>query len=393
MRPRRTLVLADLHLSRHTGRTVCEDFARLLSEHPGTRVVVAGDLFDLSADVGSSTAPLDRRAALDAALGAQPAVRRALASHLDRDGELWLTAGNHDAETALPSFPPTLGDALGIDARARSRVHTSPWFFRRGGLHVEHGHLYDPDNAPAHPLVVGEPSLGVHFVEQFIAPTGAFVYLNRNDETPLALFLSAFTQYGRRGPHVVYRYFRAAFQALARSGPGYRARDEEAVGHARMDGFAQAQSLPPEVPRAVFDARALPTLESARRTFQRLYFDRVFATVALAAGASLVASGARTAGAVSLATGALVMASSWAKGHDRYGGSVHERLLAGARRVREASGAKLVVLGHTHREAQCEGYANTGSFSFPHGAPGRPFLEIEGDEAAPRAARRHLRAA
>src|SRR6202000_308333 len=91
-----------------------------------------------------------------------------------------------------------LRSALGLDESAAARVRVSPWFFREGGLHIEHGHLFDPDNAPAHPLVVGEPSLGVHFVEQFIAPAGAHRYLNANDKTPLDLFLSSFVWYGPR---------------------------------------------------------------------------------------------------------------------------------------------------------------------------------------------------
>ena len=53
------------------------------------------------------------------------------------------------------------------------------------------------------------------------------------------------------------------------------------------------------------------------------------------------------------------------------------------------SGAKLVVFGHTHREAEDDRYANTGSFAFPRGAPGRPYLEIEGDAESPRAVRRY----
>jgi predicted phosphodiesterase len=59
--------------------------------------------------------------------------------------------------------------------------------------------------------------------------------------------------------------------------------------------------------------------------------------------------------------------------------------------VAGVTGAKLVVFGHTHREAQSEGYANTGSFAFPRDAPGRPFLEIEGTAAEPRAVRRYIK--
>jgi hypothetical protein len=47
-----------------------------------------------------------------------------------------------------------------------------------------------------------------------------------------------------------------------------------------------------------------------------------------------------------------------------------------------------VVVGHIHREASSEAYADTGSFAFPRCAPGRPFLEIEGSADLPRAVRR-----
>jgi hypothetical protein len=76
-------------------------------------------------------------------------------------------------------------------------------------------------------------------------------------------------------------------------------------------------------------------------------------------------------------------------GHDRYRGSVADRLAEGARRLAATTGARLVVFGHTHREASEGGYANTASFAFPRGAPGRPFLEIEGGAESPRAVRRY----
>ncbi len=100
-------------------------------------------------------------------------------------------------------------------------------------------------------------------------------------------------------------------------------------------------------------------------------------------------SGRQRAGLATIAAGAGLLAASWAQGHDRYSGTVTDRLQEGARAVRETSGAKLVVFGHTHREALEDGYANTGSFAFPGRSPGRPFLEIEGAADHPRAVRRH----
>ena len=382
---RRTVVLADLHLVRKTPPDVSRDLARLVAAHAGARIVFAGDLFDLS----SEAPEMPRPRALREALEAHPEVRAALAEHVDRGGELWLAGGNHDAEVGEPGFGAALVAGLGLAARAEARVRTTPWFFHDGAIHIEHGHLYDPDNAPAHPLVVGQRSLGVHFVEEFIAPTGAHRYLQANDQTPLKLLVSAFRWYGPRAPYVVYRYFHAAFGALAQSGPFYRGRAEASAGEAHVTRFTEDAGVPRDIADALVGLAATPTMESLARTFSRLYFDRVLATLALTGGTAAVAMGRRRAGAAALAGGAMAMAVSWAAGHNRYAGTVAERLSESARHVADATGAKLVVFGHTHKEALGERYANTGSFSFPRGAPGRPFVEIEGGPEAPRAVARY----
>lgn len=388
MAPKRTIVLADLHLTRGTPRAVTEDLARLLDEHRGARVVLGGDLFDLSAE--SPHLPGER--AVRDALEAHPAARAALGGHVERGGELWLIGGNHDADLSDAAFRDALFGAIGADAAARARIRTTPWFFRDGAVHYEHGHLYDPDNAPAHPLVNGEPSLGVHFVEQFIAPTGAFAYLNANDGTPLKLFMSSFAWYGRRAPYVIYRYFHAAIAAVLRSGPFYRAGREPLAGESLADAFAAEAGVPRAMLDALIELGPTPTLESLAQTFTRLYFDRVLATTMLLGGLGALATGNKGTAKGALALGALVMGTSWARGHDRYQGTVAQRLAASAADVRRATGAKLVVFGHTHREALEDGYANTASFSFPvrRDGPGRPFLEIEGAPDAPRAVRRYL---
>lgn len=356
-----------------------------MDAHAGARIVFAGDLFDLPAD----GPPRPAREAIAAVLGAHPAMRAALGRHLDGGGELWLLGGNHDADVGATSFGAEMVAALGASSEARGRVRSSPWFLRDGGLHLEHGHLYDPDNAPAHPLVNGASSLGVHFVEEFIAPAGAHRYQQVNDATPLKLFLSSFTWYGARAPYVIYRYFYAAFGALFKSGPFYRAGGERAAGEALADVFAADIGVPRELTDAVLAHGAKPTLESLAATFSRLYFDRVIATLAITGGLGAVASGRVVSGSAAVALGSLLMAGSWSRGHNRYAGTVADRLAASADRIAEATGAKLVVFGHTHREAGSDRYANTGSFAFPRGAPGRPFLEIEGGGESPRAVRRH----
>lgn len=381
----RTLVLADLHLVAQTPKPVGDDLASLVAAHPGARIVIAGDLFDLPSEMPN----VARDRALASAMSAQSHVRAALAEHVDRGGELWLASGNHDAEVGAPDFTDALAAAFGISGEARRRVRATPWFFRQGALHLEHGHLFDPDNAPAHPLVLGARSLGTHFVEEFIAPTGAHRYLNANDRAPLDLLVSAFTWYGARGPYVVYRYFHAAITAMAASGPFYRAHHEPSLGEEQVGQFADEHRVPQALVMRLAALGAEPTMASFRRTFARVYFDRVLATLSVLGGAGAALAGRRRAGVGALAAGAALMAASWAQGHNRYAGTVADRLREGAAAVREATGAKLVVFGHTHREALEDDYANTGSFAFHRDAPGRPFLEIEGTDDSPRAVRRY----
>jgi predicted phosphodiesterase len=382
----RTVVVGDLHLCRESSPRVARDLSRLVESVPGSRLVFAGDLFDVSSERGMRAGAAD----VTGAFGRHGEARTALANHLERGGELWLVAGNHDAEIGGRCDAGAVAGALGVGVDAAARIRTTPWFFREGGLHLEHGHLYDPDNAPAHPLVDGAPSLGVRFTEQFIAPTGAYAYLNVNADTPLRLFLASFRWYGARAPYVIYRYFYTAISALLAAGPLYPARGEPAEGAARMETFARAVGIPVDVVARVLEHAAAPTTQSLARTFTRLYFDRVLATLAMAGGLGAAALGWRRQGAAAFGLGGLLMALSWSRGHDRYSGTVAERLAAGAERVAASTGAHLVVLGHTHREAEGARYANTGSFAFPGRAPGRPYLEIEGGAQHPRAVRRHL---
>jgi len=160
---RRTIVLGDLHLVRGTPDKVVDDLLDVVADHPGTRLVFAGDLFDLSADHPG----VEKARALSDAMAQQPRVRRALAEHVEQGGQLWTVGGNHDAAIGDPMHVNVLRSSLGLSGSVAERVRSTPWFFREGGLHIEHGHLYDPDNATTHPLVNGVRSLGVHFVEEF----------------------------------------------------------------------------------------------------------------------------------------------------------------------------------------------------------------------------------
>jgi UDP-2,3-diacylglucosamine pyrophosphatase LpxH len=364
------------------------DLARLLEQHAGAHVIVAGDLFDLVLEAE----PSRRARAIAEVLDAHPAVRAGLGGFLDRGGALTLLGGNHDADLAQPATRRALLDALRVAPEARSRLELSPWFWREEGVHVEHGHFYDPDNAPAHPLVVGEPSLGVHFSADFMRATQAHRYLSSNDGTPLEMFLAAFRWYGPRAPYVIYRFFRAAFGALMRSGPLYRAHQERARGVEELARFAQRAGLSADLVEQVLRLGATSTLESFSDTFARLYLDRALSTIVTGAGLGALASGHRGAGGAAALAGSLLLVMSWLHARDRYRGAVVDCLSAAAARIADETDAGLVLFGHTHREALEERYANTGSFAFPRTAPGRPYLSIETGSGRPRATRHYLAA-
>ncbi len=381
----RTFVLGDLHLTRHTPPAVAADFCALLETHPGSRVVVAGDFFDLMTDAPHA----ERREAIDGVLTRHPRLRSAIGEHVDRGGQLLLLGGNHDADLGQGDVRPTLLELIGSSPEGRDRLQSCPWFLREGGLHIEHGHFYDPDNAPAHPLIVGEHSLGVHFSAEFIHPTQAHRYLLANDQTPLMLLLAAFRWYGPRGPYVVYRYFHAAFKALAKSGPFYRGAPERSAGVERHADFAAAAGVPAAMIDDVLALGARSTLEDFASTFARLYLDRAFATLAGGAGAVTLAAGHPRAGSALLGVSSMLLVLSWLSGHNRYRGKVVDHLDRAAQRIREATDAKLVVFGHTHQEALAEGYANTGTFAFSRDTPGRPYLEVRLDHGRPVAERHY----
>ncbi len=383
----RVVVLGDLHLTTQSPRALGRDLARLLTRHAGQHVVVLGDFFDFVTEVPTGGS----RRAIGTILEAHPEARRALATFLDKGGSLLFADGNHDAGMGHDELRAALAKALVLTPEARQRLTSTPWFRRDGLVHIEHGHFYDPDNAPADPLVVGQPSLGVHFASEFINPTQAHRYLQANDATPLELLLGAFAWYGPRGPYVVYRYFHTAFQALARSGPYYRAAAERGIGDGLRARFAEEAGVPRALVDDVLSIGARPTLTSWSATSARLYLDRVLATLLCSAGLLTMAGGRRVAGATATTLGAMLMVTSWLRGHDRYRGAVVDRLRAAASRIADQTGAELVVFGHTHREALEDRYANTGSFAFPRDAPGRPYLELDLATQHPRALRRYLR--
>jgi len=283
---------------------------------------------------------------------------------------------------------------LGLcDLNDDARLVIEPWFIRRGGVHIEHGHAYDPDNAPAHPLAAWSPEtepLGISLTRRFLSPHGAFTFAHAHHTTPLQGLTHAFKTFRGRAPLMVAHYFATASRLAAEAAVPERMGAEKARGAAAVENFAKRSGVPSSVVQALLGTLPRPTHEDFKRTFFRLYFDRVLATVGIAGGATRLLLGGMGGGVLGGAmalSGALYLHRSVKKGVDRYSGLPVARLHAGAELVRQVTGAKLVVFGHTHCEDEAEGYKNSASFSYTARA-GSPYLVITPDG---RAERREIR--
>jgi UDP-2,3-diacylglucosamine pyrophosphatase LpxH len=382
---RALVVLSDVHLG-HQGRdAVASDLARLVAAHPGHEVVLNGDIFNLSQDPRGRD-PAESTVAM---LRAQPSLRSALRGHLKTGGPLTLLAGNHDAGVQHASVRPALLELLELGAEVELRVE--PWFIKRNGVHIEHGHLYDPDNAPAHPLAPPsfrtEP-LGVALVRRFLGQHEGFVSAHQHEAPPAKNIKYAFEQVGARAPLVLLHF--CAVSALVCAETAWRPRltAERRRGESGLGQCVAETGVPESTLRALLDAGPLPTHTSFHRTFMRLYFDRMLATIGVPAGL-LGGLAVGNAGFAIAAASLAYLVASYARGANRYPKGMPAHLRSGAVLVRELTGAELVIFGHSHREDETEGYLNLGSFGYTLRSE-RPYVRV--DEYG-RAKRRFLQGA
>jgi Calcineurin-like phosphoesterase len=366
------VVVGDVHLSHgprgETGRAL----ARLVTGHQGAEILLNGDIFNLSLD-GPERDPLE---SLLAMLQSEPELKNALRTHLTGAGRLTLLPGNHDAAAADPALRARLLSWLELADGVR--LACSPWFERRGKIHIEHGHAYDPDNAPTHPLVqpsVTTEPLGVALTRRFLAPNRAFDFAHATEITPLEALTRAVRVFGPRMPLILVRYFVTATRLCREAGWRPELAREREHGDALVCGAANELGVSAEILRALDDDRPRPTHESSERVFFRLYFDRIVAT--LGTGLGLCAGAlAKSKSALGLAAlSALYLVESQRRGRNRYEGLPVRRLRQASARVRDITGAEIVIFGHTHVPEVTPGYVNPGSFTYRAGAP-RPYAWV-----------------
>ena len=371
MRP--LLVLSDLHLTRSPDPQVCAQVAALLAAHPDHELILNGDTFHWSVEPAGYCPGMLVAETLERA----PALADALRHRLAHGTPVTILAGNHDVLAAAPHTLATACRALGVSEQAPLRG--AAWFLHRGRLHIEHGHLYDADNAPAHPLVPPagptEP-LGVAITRRFLTRHGALEFVHASETTPARGLARACRRYRARAPRVVLGYFAyAAHQCwLARHAALHRSERDE--GNRRLDHYAQEHDLDLSHLYTLSASLPRPTHHSVRATFSRLYLDRASATFGTLAGTAIALSGASLAGLGVTAACSTYLLASIARKHNRYAGRVEAALEMAARRIRELAGIEWVVMGHSHHACSTPGYLNSGSFTHAKGG-GRPFLHVD----------------
>jgi len=375
MRP--ALLTSDVHLSPEHGRSVSLALTGLLDEVRGADVFLVGDIFDLS------QTPPDQTPAqtLARTLAGHPEWVLACKRHMAGGGTLCFVPGNHDAELALAETTRALFAAL--EPPDDRQLSVSPWFCRRGSVHIEHGHVYDPDCAPNHPLSPADArseGLGTALVRRYLAPSDALEFAHAHHLTPRSGLHLATKKWGAKTPVHVLGYFRAAtglcLESLTAEPTWAAARN---AGTSALADHAERTGVPVTVLEALLSHVPRPTHHDFKQTFLRLYFDRIFAGASTVLGASLLVAStvlptllAPAAVATALGLPYLYASSTRSKRHAE--GPV-EALEAAAARIRTLTNCSLVVFGHTHVESERPGYVNLGSFAFAPGA--RPYLLLD----------------
>lgn len=375
-------IASDVHLESAGSERSAGRLARWALAHPGHELVLAGDIFNLSLDRPSR----DPAESVQSIVASYPELVAAFRQHLAAGHALTFIGGNHDAGVVCRGTRERLLALFELGDDAPLRIES--WFVRRGGVHVEHGHVYDPDNAPAHPLAAWSPEtepLGISLTRRFLSPHDAFTFAHAHHTTPLQGLKRAFEAFGRRAPLMVVHYFAASSRLAAEAAVPERMSAEKARGASAIAAFSGRTGLPPATVEALLQAVPRPTHEDFKRTFFRLYFDRVTATLGITGGAArmLLGGSAGVAGAGLALASALYLRHSLKQGVDRYSNLPVSRLYEGAELVRRVTQADLVVFGHTHCEDEAEGYKNAASFSYTARA-GSPYLVIDRDGQAQR---------
>ena len=330
---RAVIVLSDVHLAptfdsdRLPFRSACFSPATYLSqtidravEHArkargGLEIVLAGDVFDFDVPQSAEEAALGLRLAdTTTPAVATDVLHRTLLDHLPfmlalqraaRAGaRVVVLPGNHDAQLGFRSTRKALERAIGATGGS---VIFAPWYYAAadGAVHVEHGHLYDPLCAVARLCLENAESTErtIGTISSFYAPL-LFPGIDPFVTDPFAERRSFREAMGQATPPLIA-------QGLPNMRPLLACAKELLVASVKSGTSDEASVL-------AFELGIEPSAVDYLRAF--------FAPKATASEA------------LALCTGSI-----------DYGGAVEERTRRAMTAATTIHGARVAVVGHTHR--------------------------------------------
>ena len=384
---RHTVILSDVHLweavsgddlwMRYRQRRFFPDdalaalLAKLSADVPDGdfELVLNGDVFDFDVprpdgreDAAHTEADAAQR--IGRILEDHPAFVDALAGLLARGHRVVFVSGNHDVQLVFPSVRAGILARLeAATARRMPRAAPCPnvrvrvlfraWFHRtRDGVHVEHGHQYDPYCATRYPQAPFVPGTGS------VQPTlssltmrhlaGRFGYFNPNADGTFLLTLPGYLSHWAR-----YYLFSRRSLVLAWFVGTLRVVAELVLAQPREE-VERALSILLRTARetgAALDALSEHAALFARQEFLRaariLWFDKLVLLAALAAVCVATVAHAPTG----IALGALLAGVTLLAARVLPDGGldqVYARLAPTQREIAHIHSARAVVFGHTH---------------------------------------------
>jgi hypothetical protein len=362
-----TVFVSDVHFSLEPKPELETALLSLLDRYPTARFVFAGDLFEFS-----SVDTEQPKLALARLVEVSRRLVSGLHQHVARGGSVDWLAGNHDAPVAV--LQAEVNEHLGVPVRVL------PWFGRYQGVHVEHGHCYDRDNAPLFPLrawSAREEPVGIALMRRFVTRYDLPDFAHAHQTTPLAGLKRGVTLLGSRVPGLMVAYLTTAIgmcaEAWGRSPLNQSASDTD-LQRLESSGVPRAELA--EYVAVLLEERATPTHAALKSIFMRLYLDQLATASAVGLGVLGLAAGAGPIGWGGVGLGAsYLVASRRLRPHPPYPGPEHA-LRRAARQLTARLGARAVVFGHSHVPEQTDHYVNLGSFGYAQPGRGRSYATL-----------------
>jgi UDP-2,3-diacylglucosamine pyrophosphatase LpxH len=400
-----TVVISDVHLSesvpgddlwmRYRQRRFSPDeelgelfdHLAIATRGQALTLVFNGDVFDFDAPSidgetikKDSPPPTEAEAAdvLERILRDNPRFVEGIAALVNLGHRCVFISGNHDAQMSWPAVRARLLDVVArIAGRSlEDRITFRSWFFRsEDGIHVEHGHQYDPYCSFRHPMepfthdgTMVQPTMGSLSYRHLVAHMG---YFNPHVDSTFMLtagkYIAHWARYYARSRHSLAGTWASGAIKVMRDLILHRMPNDAEILDKSTELAVNETGAPRDALKAHASLFARPVNEHAHRALRELWLDRValvgagVAVVGIAAVAGAVPAAVATIGCAGafVAYEALVPKPTL--------DSIYDHTAGRQREIAKLHGARAIVMGHTHKAFArwVDGvfYGNSGTWS------------------------------